>query len=167
MSDTPDVQQAEFKARKARQREEESLHGLATQIEELTKGHPATAEAWDIVHQAADHLRLLGAFREGRPEPFAEIIARELTLEDKLVLLIEECAEVAKAATKCLRFGYRANHGTGYGQNDVVLAGEIGDVLGVIDSLPLDRTIVEGTRAVKIEKAERAKAQFHKEPDNV
>lgn len=83
----------------------------------------------------------------------------ELTTDEKLVLLMEECAEVIQAASKCLRFGYRRDQPE-YGQNDKVLSGEIGDLLGVIDALPLDLALIEYCRKRKIEKAEKAKAMY-------
>jgi hypothetical protein len=36
-----------------------------------------------------------------------------LTRNDLLILLIEECSEVIQAATKCQRFGFESDHGTG------------------------------------------------------
>ena len=82
-----------------------------------------------------------------------------LTREEKLVLLIEECGEVIQAATKCLRFGWDRDH-PGYGCNKIVLAEEIGDLLGVIDSLPLNAEVERRHRDEKMVKAEHAKHQF-------
>jgi hypothetical protein len=82
-----------------------------------------------------------------------------LTLDDKLVLLIEECSEIIKAATKCLRFGYTRNQ-PGYGINDEVLAQEIGDLLGVVDALPLDQDLIKMCRDRKIAKAMWAKKLY-------
>ena len=89
----------------------------------------------------------------------------KLTRDELLVLLIEECAEVQKAATKCLRFGFDVDHLTGYGNNRTVLSEEIGDLLGVVDELPLDTAAVEDGRATKIERAERAKEKFGRRND--
>jgi len=83
----------------------------------------------------------------------------ELTIDEKLVILMEECAEVIKAASKCSRFGWDREQPE-YGQNDKVLAAEIGDMLGMIDSLPLDWTQIEYFRKRKLEKAEKAKAMY-------
>jgi hypothetical protein len=83
----------------------------------------------------------------------------ELTTDEKLVILMEECAEVIKAASKCLRFGFDRSQ-PGYGQNDLVLAAEIGDMLGMVDSLPLDAAQIAHFRANKLAKAEKAKAEF-------
>jgi NTP pyrophosphatase (non-canonical NTP hydrolase) len=85
-----------------------------------------------------------------------------LTREEKLVLLIEECGEVIQAATKCLRFGWDRDH-PGYGCNKIVLAGEVGDLLGVIDSLPLNNETMSKARAAKMVKAERAKLKYGSE----
>lgn len=82
-----------------------------------------------------------------------------LTNDEKLVLLIEECGEVIQAATKCLRFGYERDW-PDYGRNDKVLAKEIGDLLGVIDALPLDKELIRIFREMKIAKAQRAKANI-------
>jgi hypothetical protein len=82
-----------------------------------------------------------------------------LTRDDKLIILIEECGEVIKAATKCLRFGWDRISPT-YGINHLVLAEEIGDLFGMVDSLDLDRSIIESHRANKIAKATNAKLKF-------
>jgi hypothetical protein len=85
-----------------------------------------------------------------------------LTTDEKLVLLIEECGEVIQAATKCLRFGYDRDW-PDYGRNDRVLAKEIGDLIGVIDALPLDWNTIADFRRMKMAKAERAKASIAQE----
>lgn len=83
----------------------------------------------------------------------------ELTRDERLVLLIEECGEVIQAATKCLRFGFDRDQ-PGYGVNSAVLAAEVGDLLGVVDALPLNRDISERFRKAKIAKATRIKAEI-------
>jgi NTP pyrophosphatase (non-canonical NTP hydrolase) len=83
----------------------------------------------------------------------------ELTLEDKLILLIEECGEVIHAATKCLRFGWDRTQ-PGYGLNSAVLGSEVGDLLGVIDALPLNADDITKKRANKIAKATRVKREL-------
>lgn len=85
---------------------------------------------------------------------------RELTRDELLVLLIEECGEVIQAATKCLRFGFDGHHIAEYGINHEVLAKEAGDLLAVIGALPLRHDLLEATRGAKIAKAERAKAMY-------
>lgn len=85
-----------------------------------------------------------------------------LTREEKLVLLIEECGEVIQAATKILRFGWDRDQ-PGYGCNKIVLAEEVGDLLGVLDSLPLNNEAMSRTRAAKMVKAERAKLKYGSE----
>jgi hypothetical protein len=75
-----------------------------------------------------------------------------MELNDKLVLLTEECAEVIHAATKCIRFTWDEDY-PGYGINHEVLSREVGDLLGVIDSLPLDQGIIKQHRAHKMDKA--------------
>lgn len=84
-----------------------------------------------------------------------------LTTDELLVILMEECAEVIKAASKCLRFGYTREQPE-YGVNDKVLAAEIGDVLGIVDALPLDRYQVEFFRKQKLLKAQKAKELYGK-----
>jgi NTP pyrophosphatase (non-canonical NTP hydrolase) len=84
----------------------------------------------------------------------------KLTRDDLLVLLIEECGEVIQAATKCLRFGFEADHGVGYGRNDLVLAQEVGDLVAVIDALKLDASAMDLTFKAKIAKAEAAKERY-------
>lgn len=83
----------------------------------------------------------------------------DLTLDEKLVLLVEECGEVIQAATKCLRFGYERNQ-PGYGVNKDVLAHEIGDLMGVVDALTLDWKKVSLSRREKMLKAALAKRNF-------
>lgn len=83
----------------------------------------------------------------------------KLTREELLVILMEECAEVIQAASKCLRFGYDRQQ-EGYGINDEVLAAELGDLFGIADALPLKNWIVETKRAAKIPKAEKAKELY-------
>jgi len=85
----------------------------------------------------------------------------ELTTDEKLVILMEECAEVIKAASKCLRFGYTRNHPS-YGDNDKVLSSEVGDLLGIVESLPLDATLMQEARETKIARAEKAKELYGK-----
>lgn len=82
-----------------------------------------------------------------------------LTHDDLLVLLAEECGEVIQAGTKCLRFGW-GRHQPGYGVNKEVLAREVGDLLGVIDALGLDYSIVNKFRSEKIAKATRVKNEI-------
>lgn len=87
----------------------------------------------------------------------------KLTREELLVLLIEECGEVIQAATKCLRFGYAVDHGTGYGMNVEALAKELGELAAVQDELPLSghcRAILARARDGKIERAEAAKEKY-------
>lgn len=84
-----------------------------------------------------------------------------LTLDEKLVLLIEECGEVIQAATKCLRFGFTHDE-PGYGVNSTKLAQELGDLVGVVDALPLDWATLTQFRRTKIARAERAKAKHLK-----
>ena len=87
-----------------------------------------------------------------------------LTREELLILLIEECSEVTKAATKCLRFGWDVNHGTGYGNNRDELAKEMGELTAVRDALELDygpcqSSFMKGW-VDKIKRAEEAKDKY-------
>lgn len=83
----------------------------------------------------------------------------ELTTDEKLVVLMEECAEVIQAASKCLRFGFDRVQ-KDYGANDLILAAEVGDLLGMIDSLSLDKAQIAHFRKNKLAKAETAKALY-------
>lgn len=80
-----------------------------------------------------------------------------LTRDELLILLMEECGEVIQAAAKCLRFGWDRNWHD-YGVNHEVLANEIGDVLAIIQALPLNGDAIEQTRKDKIRKAETVKS---------
>lgn len=73
----------------------------------------------------------------------------ELTLDDLLDGLIEECAEIIQAASKCKRFGfYRAYRS--YGRNDEQLMTELGDLAGIVERLPIDRNTMRIAAAEKI-----------------
>lgn len=82
-----------------------------------------------------------------------------LSTEEKLIILIEECGEVIQAATKCLRFGPNGNH-KDYGNNSIRLAAEIGDLLGMIDSLDLSADIIQEKRTRKLQRAIDKKEQY-------
>lgn len=88
-----------------------------------------------------------------------------LTRDELLILLVEECGEVIQAATKCLRFGYDREQ-PGYGVNSKVLSAEVGDLLGVLDALPLDDELIAHFRARKIAKATRVKAEIAADQEN-
>jgi NTP pyrophosphatase (non-canonical NTP hydrolase) len=83
----------------------------------------------------------------------------ELTDDELLIGLTEECAEVIQAATKCLRFGWHRLYPT-YGVNHEVLAQEIGDLLAIIEALPLDTGIIGAYKKLKIAKMQQAKQDF-------
>lgn len=88
----------------------------------------------------------------------------KLTHDELLILLIEECSEVTQAATKCLRFGYDVDHGTGYGNNRESLAKEMGELTAVRDELNLDygdchEAFMSGWKD-KIARAEAAKEKY-------
>ena len=83
-------------------------------------------------------------------------MAGPLTRDELLILLIEECAEIIQAATKCLRFGYDHDE-SGYGVNSEQLATEVDDALGVVDALALDQNIVTVFRTLKLRKAQQLK----------
>ena len=68
-----------------------------------------------------------------------------------LTVLIEECAEVIQAASKCKRFG-SDNYFEGYGNNRERLSSEIGDLLAVIGSLPLDHRSLESSKSQKMDR---------------
>jgi hypothetical protein len=84
----------------------------------------------------------------------------ELTRDELLVLLIEECGEVIQAATKCLRFGFDVDHGVDYGNNRMVLSRELGDLMGVVDGLDIDHDNLSATRVSKLKRARNAKARY-------
>lgn len=83
----------------------------------------------------------------------------DLTQDELLDLLIEECSEVIQAASKCKRFGFDRDHPV-YGMNSTVLAMECGDIFGVVDALKLNTGVMERERGTKIERARAAKRQF-------
>lgn len=85
----------------------------------------------------------------------------KLTRDELLTLLIEECAEVIKAATKCQRFGYDVDHGTGYGNNRDMLSIEFGELCAVAGALGIDRGDQFWKAArVKMRRAEAAKEKY-------
>ena len=71
----------------------------------------------------------------------------KLTRDEILVLLIEESGEVIHAATKCLRFGYDVDHGTGYGNNRLRLSEELGQLDAVRERLDLNMAAFRTSRA--------------------
>ena len=81
-----------------------------------------------------------------------------LTRDERLVLLIEECGEVIQAATKCLRFGFDREF-PGYGRNDIALARECGELSAVVDSIDLPLASYHAGRDGKIARAVQAKKQ--------
>lgn len=90
----------------------------------------------------------------------------KLTRDELLVLLIEECAEVIQAATKCLRFGWDRNY-PGYGVNHEKLADEIGELGAVTNALNLNRYRVVKAAGEKMARAEKAKAELGQHEDEV
>src|ERR1700761_4172460 len=88
----------------------------------------------------------------------------KLTRDELLILLIEECGEVIQAATKCLRFGWDVDHGTGYGNNRDQLAKELGELTAGRDELNLDygdcHTAFMSGWKDKIARAEAAKEKY-------
>ena len=92
----------------------------------------------------------------------------QLTRDELLVLLIEECGEVIQAATKCLRFGWDVDHGVDYGNNRDQLAKEMGELVAVRDELNLDygacyEPYMKGWKD-KIARAEAAKDKYGRTP---
>lgn len=87
-----------------------------------------------------------------------------LTRDELLILLIEECSEVIHAATKCLRFGWDSDHSVGYGQNNLILAKEMGEVDAIRDALGLDDGMLVGAYMEgwkdKIDRAIQAKELY-------
>ena len=83
----------------------------------------------------------------------------ELTRDEKLIVLIEEAGEVIQAATRCLRFGWDRNQPQ-YGINHRVLACEVGDLMGMVDALYLQKDLIKTYRSTKLSKAEVAKDKF-------
>lgn len=86
-----------------------------------------------------------------------------LTRDELLDLLIEECAEVIQAATKCKRFGFESGHATGYGRNDIALAKEMGNlyaVLGAVKMGPDAILALAETFKTKMAKAENVKELY-------
>lgn len=86
----------------------------------------------------------------------------ELTREEMLVVILEECGETIQAITKCLRFGWGRDY-PGYGVNYEELAKELGDLMGMIDALPFDSycwALLEKHRLNKYAKARKAKKEL-------
>ena len=83
--------------------------------------------------------------------------------EELCTLFAEEAAEAITEAMKCLRFGWARRRGD-HPRNFMLLAAEIGDVLGVIDAmlpymLQQGRETIEHRRADKIEHYKRLRAE--------
>lgn len=78
----------------------------------------------------------------------------KITETDWLVILMEECAEVQKICAKMIRFGPDHNY-ENTGINRDKLAMEIGDILGVMDEIQLDMSLVRKFRATKRDRVEK------------
>lgn len=85
-------------------------------------------------------------------------MSQELTRDELLVLLIEECAEVIQAATKCLRFGWDREFPP-YGRNGDTLAKECGELSAVIDALGVRGQIFAESYQTKLDRAKSAKVR--------
>lgn len=84
----------------------------------------------------------------------------ELTLDERLGLVMEEAAEIIQATSKCLRFGFEHVGPGDYGVNHEVLAREYGDLLGIMDYLPLNQSIISLSRSTKLLRAVEAKRVY-------
>jgi|SRR6266853_532424 len=85
----------------------------------------------------------------------------KLTRDELLILLMEEAAEIIQAASKCLRFDYDTVW-PGYGRNSAVLANEVGDLLGIVDALKLQRRgDMNMHRYSKIDRVLAAREAYH------
>jgi len=81
-------------------------------------------------------------------------------LEELLIILSEECAEVAQAATKCIRFGMASTHnGQIPESNQLRLEKEIGDFMAMVRllteeyNLNMDNVIAAAdAKLIKVEK---------------
>ena len=80
-------------------------------------------------------------------------------LEELLVILSEECAEVSQAAAKCVRFGMASTHPDSPESNQLRLEKEIGDLMAMVrllteeSNLNMDNIIAAAdTKLVKVEK---------------
>jgi NTP pyrophosphatase (non-canonical NTP hydrolase) len=80
-------------------------------------------------------------------------------LEELLIILMEECAEVSQAASKCMRFGLPSTHPEGAQSNQLRLESEIGDFMAIVKllteeyNLNMDNIIAAAdAKLVKVEK---------------
>ena len=73
-----------------------------------------------------------------------------------LIILIEECAEVAQRATKMLRFGIDEIQPNQPHDNTQRLSVEVGDLLAVVDECMnvglIDELVVSGQVPIKLQK---------------
>jgi hypothetical protein len=77
-----------------------------------------------------------------------------LTSDDIALVAMEECNEIAIALSKMIRFGSGNFHPDDLSKttNAALLSREVGDLLGCLDELPIDWSIVELRRKAKIAK---------------
>lgn len=73
--------------------------------------------------------------------------------QEALTILMEECGEVAQAASKCIRFN-------GGADNKGRLSGEIGDLLAIIEILFSQGLVDESLAAASIDK-KKEKLKFY------
>jgi len=80
-------------------------------------------------------------------------------LEELLVILQEECAEVSQVASKCIRFGLDNHHPDYATSNKLRLEEELGDLFAIvklIDELsPINMDYVEACANAKLLKVEK------------
>jgi NTP pyrophosphatase (non-canonical NTP hydrolase) len=95
-------------------------------------------------------------------------------LEELLIILMEECAEVSQAASKCMRFGLPSTHPEGAQSNQLRLESEIGDFMAMVRllteeyNLNMDNIIAAAdAKLVKVEKyMQNPKLEFKVRPNH-
>lgn len=94
-----------------------------------------------------------------------------LTQDELLVIAMEEAAELIKEAAKCYRSGlayvpFQDAPKSGLASlttapsNIERLSAELGDLLGVLDCLPIDRSIMQRYRSTKMQRMIDAKRKY-------
>ena len=77
-----------------------------------------------------------------------------------LTVLIEECSEVQKCATKALRFGYLGIEPGQSFNNYERITEEVGDLMGVID-LAIDKGLIDGAQIDRLVRNKREKLSLY------
>lgn len=89
-------------------------------------------------------------------------------MDQALLILAEECAEVIQATSKCQRFGWDGQHPSNSKSNRLRLEEEIGDVLAMIEILTANHQLsTENIQQAKYQKFAKLRIYSTLNLDNI